>query len=293
MFKKLMINYKPMVSLLNLDMNKNMIHEEHIPSVKDVRPVVTAIGNDPSKVKFGSVFANPYNTTFLCAKRKSGKTSVLAEILDKTSNKHTVFWIFCPTTNIDDSWKAILKSLTDKGAQVNVFDSIMDGKTNQLSKIIDTLAKGDEHDEKQIKPVRKLISDETRIEQIRPEKKPKKLSPEHIFVMDDLSHELKNPALYKLLKNGRHLKAAVYLSFQYPNDLLPQGWKNCEYAICFKSFSEDKLEHIHRCLDLTIPIDKFVQLYSYVMQQRGYDFLFIDVKNELYRKNFNKKLVIE
>jgi len=272
-----------------------MIKEEQLKNIKDIKPLISGVGNDPSKVKFGQVFANPYNTTFLCAKRKSGKTSVLAEILDKTSNKHTIFWIFCPTTNIDDSWKAILNKLQDKGNVVNVFDSIMDGKTNQLNQIIDSLAKGCEDEpDKPVKPIKKLICDgKGQDEPDKPERKPKKISPEHIFVMDDLSHELKNPALYKLLKNGRHLKASVYLSFQYPNDLLPQGWKNCEYAVCFKSFSEDKLEHIHKHLDLTIPIEKFIDLYEYVMKDKGYDFLFIDVKNEKYRKNFNKKLDIE
>lgn len=275
-----------------------MITEEHLKNIKDIKPLITGLGNDPSKVKFGNVFSNPYNTTFLCAKRKSGKTSVLAEILDKTSNKNTTFWIFCPTTNIDDNWKEILKRLEKKGSIVNVFDSIMEGKQNQLNTIIDTLAKGGEEEEdvKPIKPVKKLIYDGNNEKDAngqdtnKKERKSKKISPEHIFVMDDLSHELKNPALYKLLKNGRHLKASVYLSFQYPNDLLPQGWKNCEYAICFKSFSEDKLEHIHKHLDLTIPIEKFIELYNYVMKENGYDFLFIDVKNEKYRKNFNKTL---
>lgn len=271
-----------------------MIREENIKSVKDIKPLIVGVGHDANKVKYGDVFSNPYNTTFLCAKRKSGKTSVLATILDKTSNKHTIFWIFCPTTKIDDSWKMILKNLEDKGCVVNVFDSIMEGKRNQLNEIIDSLAKGSDDDsEPPAKPIKKLIYDGQSDEPEKKERKPKKLSPEHIFVCDDLSHELKNPALYKLLKNGRHLKASVYLSFQYPNDLLPMGWKNCEYAICFKSFSIDKLEHIHKHLDLTIPMEKFIELYNYVMKDRGYDFLFIDVKNEKFRKNFNKKLEIE
>lgn len=271
-----------------------MIKEEVIKNIRDIKPLITGVGSDPSKVKFGSVFSNPYNTTFLCAKRKSGKTSVLAEILDKTSNKKTVFWIFCPTTNIDESWKAILKKLNEKGCVVNVFDSMMDGKVNQLNEIIDTLAKGDEEEEqKPVKKLKKLICDGAIEDESKPERKPRKLSPEHIFCLDDISHEMKNQALYKLLKNGRHLKASVYLSFQYPNDLLPMGWKNCEYAICFKSFSEDKLEHIHKCLDLTIPLEKFVDIYKYVMKDNKYDFLFVDVKNEKYRKNFNKILNIE
>ena len=173
------------------------------------------------------------------------------------------------------------------------FYSIIVWERNELYEIIDSLSKASEDvSEAPQKIVKKLIYD-GQDEPEKKERKSRKISPEHIFVCDDISHELKNPALYKLLKNGRHLKASVYLSFQYPNDLLPQGWKNCEYAICFKSFSQDKLEHIHKHLDLTIQMEKFIELYNYVMKDRGYDFLFIDVKNEKFRKNFNKKLEIE
>lgn len=275
-----------------------MIKEEQLKNIKDIKPLISGVGNDSSKVKFGQVFGNPYNTTFLCAKRKSGKTSVLAEILDKTSNKNTIFWIFCPTTNIDDSWKAILNKLQDKGNVVNVFDSIMDGKTNQLNQIIDSLAKGcDDESEKSVKPIKKFICDgKGQDERDKPERKPKKISPEHIFVMDDLSHELKNPAVNKLLKNGRHLKASVYLSFQYAHDVGPQAWVQAQYVILFKSFSEEKLQHVYKYLDLSLDFEKFEKLYQYVMKDNGgvnYNFLFIDVKEQNYRKNFNKKLEID
>lgn len=269
-----------------------MITENKLKNIGDIKPIVVGTGNDPSKVKFGNVFQNPFNTTFLCAKRKSGKTSVLGEIIDKTINKKTIVWIFCPTTNVDDAWKAIINKLENKNNVVNVFESIMDGKKNQLSEIIDELAKGnDEKDQIETKPVKKLICCGTKDDIVKEKPyKPKKISPEHIFILDDLSHELKNPAVYKLLKNGRHLKASCYISFQYPLDILPAGWKNCEYAICFKSFSEDKLEHIYKQLDLTIPLETFINIYKYVMKDNKYDFLFIDAKNEKFRKNFNKEL---
>ena len=115
-----------------------MFSEKKINNIT-VKPLVNAITNDPDKIKGGNLISDPYNTTFLCAKRKSGKTSVLAEILTKTTDKRTVFWIFCPTHNVDSSWIEILKILNKKGNQVNVFDSVMDGKSNLLDEIIDGL----------------------------------------------------------------------------------------------------------------------------------------------------------
>ena len=274
-----------------------MIKESKLSGIGDVKPIVNAIGDDPSKVKFGNVLSNPYNTTFLCAKRKSGKTSVLAEILDKTSNKNTIFWVFCPTTNIDDSWKSIITKLQNKGCLVNVFDSIMEGKRNQLNEIVDALSKGCDNDEPEIKPIKKLICDSVQEDQKeRKERKPKKISPEYIFCFDDISSELKNPAVNKLLKMSRHLKASVYLSFQYAHDIAPMAWVQAQYCILFKSFSEEKLQHVYKYLDLSLDFEKFKELYQYVMKDNGgvnYNFLFIDVKNQLYRKNFNKQLSLE
>jgi len=271
------------------------ITEEHLKNIKDIKPLIVGAGLDPEKIKFGNVFPSPFHTTFLCAKRRSGKTSVLAECLEKTSNKNTAFFIFCPTTQVDDSWKTIIEKLQKKGSVVNVFDSIMDGKQNQLNTIIDTLSKGEEEEPvKPIKPVKKLIYDGENQEHNKPQRasavKPKKISPEYIFVFDDISSELKNPAVYKLLKMSRHLKASVYISTQYIHDIMPQGLKQAEYFILFKSFSEDKLEHLYHMLDLSISLEKFIDIYKYVMKDAKYDFLFIDIKNEQFRKNFNKKL---
>jgi hypothetical protein len=275
-----------------------MIKESKLSGVGDVKPIINSVGDDPSKVKFGNVLSNPYNTTFLCAKRKSGKTSVLAEILDKTSNKNTIFWVFCPTTNIDDSWKSIITKLQNKGCLVNVFDSIMEGKRNQLNEIVDALSKGCDNDEPETKPIKKLICDSVQEEEQKEkkERKPKKISPEHIFCFDDISSELKNPSVNKLLKMSRHLKAAVYLSFQYACDIRPEAWVQAQYCILFKSFSEEKLQHVYKYLDLSLDFEKFKELYQYVMKDNGgvnYNFLFIDVKNQSYRKNFKYQLSLD
>ena len=267
-----------------------------------VKPLTMGVNTDPSKVRFGRIFSNPYATCFLVAKRKGGKTSTLATILNKQGDKKTVYWIFCPSTQVDDSWKMIIQQLRDKGNVVNVFDSIMNGKENILNTIIDDLIHPEEEEpkekEKKIKPEKgaKIIFGDEPLSsdgKVLKEYKPKKIAPEHIFVMDDLSHELKNPAVAKLLKNGRHLKSSVYLSFQYPLDATPQMWKQCEYMLCFRSFIRDKLEHIHRQTDLTMPLDQFEALYDYAHRDGGYNFLFVDTKNQKFRRNFNKEIEFE
>lgn len=282
-----------------------MLKEKTLNKVK-VKPLVNTATLDEAKVRGSKLIANPYSTIFLCAKRKSGKTSVIGEILKNCTDRKTILWIFCPTANIDDNWKLIIKMLQDRGSVVNVFDSIMENKkTNRLQGIIDELLIPEEDEEiekKKIKhpekPVVRLLFDGPTIEEeIKEEKKekykPKKIAPKHVFIFDDLSHELKNPSIQVLLKNGRHIRAMCLLSFQYCNDLLPSCWKQCEYAMIFRSFSKDKLEHLHRQLDLTMPLDQFIDIYDYAHRDRGYDFLYIDVKPEKFRRNFNKEIEYE
>lgn len=269
-----------------------MISERTLNNIV-IKPLVIIENKDETKVKGGKLFKNPFNCTFLCAKRKSGKTSVLGHILQKTSDKSTVFWIFCPTTRVDNSWITIIKILEDRGSTVNVFDSILDGKVNLLEEIIKDLSNPEEESKKEDvkpKPSMKLtFGDSPKTK--KKEYKPKKIAPKHIFVFDDISPELK--LVSSLCKKSRHFGASVYISSQYVNDVPPAVIKQLDYFLCFKSFSRDKLEHIHRLLDLTIDLDKFYSIYDYCFSHtNGYDFLYIDVREQEFRKNFNKILNI-
>jgi hypothetical protein len=219
---------------------------------------------------------------------------VIAEILKKTSDKKTTFWLFVPTSRVDESWKTIIQLLEDRGNTVNVFDSIMEGKTNLLDEIVADLSVGEEPPKKEepVKAPVKIMFDIPESEKKKYEYKPKKLAAQHIFVFDDISQELKNPALLALLKKSRHLKAAVYVSSQYVNDLPPQALKQLSYFLCFRSMTHDKLEHIHRMLDLAIDIEKFVNIYDYATKE-PYNFLYCDMKNQTFRKNFSKELNFE
>lgn len=270
-----------------------MISEKIINNIT-IKPLVSLAVNDENKVKGGKLFKNPYNTTFLCAKRKSGKTSVLAHILQKTSDKKTVFWIFCPTTKVDSSWISLIQILESRGNDVHVFDSILDGKVNLLDEIVADLSNPAPKEQPKQEEKRIKIYFQEPKENKKVEYKPKKIAPENIFVFDDISNELKNPAVATLLKKSRHFKSAVYISSQYANDLLPMSIKQLDYFLCFRSFSRDKLEHIHRLLDLSIDLEKFYNIYDYCFDNsKGYDFLYIDVRNQMFRKNFNRAIVLD
>lgn len=270
-----------------------MIKENTLNNIL-IKPLVNANLLDETKIKGGKMFADPYNVTFLCARRKSGKTSVIAEILKKTSDKKTTFWFFVPTSRVDESWKTIIKTLEERGSNVNVFDSIMEGKTNLLDEIVADLSVGEEivTKDKPEPQVIKMLFDEPESEKKKSVYKPKKLAPEHIFVFDDISNELRNSAITSLLKKSRHLKASVYISSQYVMDLQPQALKQLSYFLCFRSMTRDKLEHIHKMLDLSVDMEKFFDIYDYATKE-NFNFLYVDMKNQSFRKNFSKELNFE
>jgi len=270
-----------------------MIQESVLNNIS-IKPLVNGNAIDEKKIKGSAMFPTLHDVVYLCARRRSGKTSVLAEILKKTSDRKTVFWLFVPTSRVDESWKTIIALLESRGNTVNVFDSIMEGKTNLLDEIVTDLSAGDEQPKKE-EPQQiqgtgvKLLFEPKESEKKKYEYKPKKIAPAHIFCFDDISAELKNVGLQSLVKMSRHIKASVYISSQYVNDCTPQVLKQLSYFICFRSMTRDKLDHIHKMLDLSIDIEKFYDIYDFATREQ-FSFLYCDMKNQSFRKNFNKEL---
>jgi hypothetical protein len=116
-------------------------------------------------------------------------------------------------------------------------------------------------------------------------------APDDIFVFDDLGADLRHPSITQLLKTNRHERCKVILSSQYLTDLQPAAIKQIDFCLLFKSFGKDKLEKMYEHLDLSINMNQFQQLYDYATSA-PFSFLYIDVRAEQFRKNFNTKLSI-
>jgi hypothetical protein len=121
--------------------------------------------------------------------------------------------------------------------------------------------------------------------------KSKYQEPEWIVIFDDMSHALKSPSIASLLKKNRHYKMKVVISSQYLHDLKPESFKQMDYLLLFKGLSEPKLEKVITDADLNIEQSTLDKVYHHATLE-PFNFLYIDTRQDGYRKNFDKQYII-
>jgi len=235
-----------------------------------------------------------YSNTFICAKKNSGKTTVIFNILKKCVDKDTILDFFVSTIEKDRSWKQIVSYFENKGCVVNSNMSTKDDDGNNLVQdIIDEPVEFSEEEEstEEDSDVGFISIDQPEKERRPKKRRPKKLAQKRIIVLDDIGNELKKPVIDQLLKVNRHLRCKVILSSQYLNDLSPQARRQIDVWLLFGGCKKEKLSTIMRDCDTRLDYDKFEEMYKYATRDK-YNFLYIDCHGDTFRQNFNKEICI-
>lgn len=232
---------------------------------------------------------------FLCAPKNSGKTINIKLILEECADKNTHVIIFCGTVNQDTTWLQIKKDLRKRNIKYSAYDSIYHGKINLVDLLIENLNEEHENDnhftgkENQSKPSVKFnfgtpIPDPNSKIVIKKTNK-KYDSPKYIIIFDDLSTELKDKSISKMMKIHRHYCTKVIISSQSWIDTDSRIRKgNLDYVLLFKNIPDPVIEQIHEELSLAIELDKFKTLYKHATA-KPYHFLYIDRCGK-YRKDW-------
>jgi hypothetical protein len=183
----------------------------------------------------------------------------------------------------DPTWIAIQEWAEAKGLVFIGHESIKDEDgVDQLELLVKELqakAEGDSPQEKSL-----LDSDS---EDEEPKKREKYQSPEYIFILDDLSTELKSNSIPRLLKVNRHFRSKTIISSQWLNDLHPMSRKQQDYFILFRGHPLKKLEEIHRDASISIPLEDFWKVYKFATE-KPFSFLYVDCTTGEFRRNFNE-----
>lgn len=266
--------------------------------VKAIKPLG---GEDERKWKGRKLFDRCDINVFLCARKRSGKTSTIFKILKECCDKNTNIVVFCSTINKDRSWIAMKKHFEEKGIPFVTNTSLYEGGVNQLTEILNTISEEakqrEEAEENDIEPeptekeLRRILFGDNDEDKPKKEKKSKFRTPDWCFIFDDLSSELKDKAIVSLCKANRHYNALCLYSSQYPLDMTPEQRKQMDVYILFKGHKEEKLQTIYNDADLVIDFPIFLKLYAHATE-KPFSFLYVDVRNDKYRKNFNSEYSI-
>ncbi len=132
--------------------------------------------------------------------------------------------------------------------------------------------------------------EEEPVEEIKPKKRRgKKLFPEKILILDDLSNEIKDPIVPAILKVNRHYKMVTLLSTQFPNDIKPSARSQFNQLFTWKGHSKAKVDVLRRICDLNLSEDEFYELYKETTKE-PYSFLYCDIDGGKAYRNFDEEL---
>jgi len=261
----------------------------------------TGEGEDDREVKGKHLFPEIYANILIVAKKKSGKSCVIGKIVKDCCTKETTVIVFCSTVQKDTVHLSIKQYCKRAGIPYVAYTSMKKEDVDVLDVLIKKLqeeAKQQESESEEDDEIQKgkgMIlfdeSDESDDEEIKP-RKSKYKAPEYILIFDDISAELKSKVLTKLCKMNRHFRLKIVISTQYIHDVLPETIRQMDYCLVFKGESEDKLQKIHKDLDLSIDFEKFVKIYHNATKEK-FSFLYIDARSEVFRRNFTHLYKIE
>src|SRR5579885_1256271 len=240
------------------------IQAKRINNVK-VDPLV--LPKQPKHILGCKLFSQLNANIFIAAPKNSGKTTVIKKILDECADKNTHVIIFCGTIHNDPTWKAIIDDLDHRHIKHSDFTSIFtDNGVNILDALIKELTSPEE--EKQAPavkiPIMKFAEDDKPDTETKEKKKKKKKyqSPDYIIIFDDLSAELKNPMIPKLMKIQRHFSSKIIISSQSYIDCDPRVRNgNLDYLLLFRNIPDHVLDRIYEEQSIPMNIEMFKKLY--------------------------------
>jgi len=99
---------------------------------------------------------------------------------------------------------------------------------------------------------------------------------------------MRSKSISAILKKNRHFKSKCIISSQAITDIDLQGRQQLDYCLLFGGHPKEKLELIYKDLDISIPFELFQQMYHDSTAEK-YHFLYVDVRNETFRKDFNNE----
>jgi hypothetical protein len=209
-----------------------------------------------------------YATTAIIAGTRSGKTNVIFNMLkywlsNRGERDKTTVIIIASRHKYDPLWGEIKAWLEKKKVPYLAYLDIKDNGEgeNTITEFVNHLNE---------KAVEETPDDQ------------------YILILDDQGEELRNQQLGWLVRGARQFRIKTIISTQYPNDISKGARKQIQVWLLFHGHDIDKLKQLHTDMALSIPFEKFVELYEDATKEK-YSFLYVDRDNNKFRKKFDQE----
>jgi len=214
--------------------------------------------NESEPFRGDDVIKQRYFVMSILAKRRSGKTTLIASLIDTFADKSMIVILIGPTLHKDTAWLAIQARLKKRGIQFESHTSIHDTETG----------------ENIIERNMALLRD----------------TPDQVdifWIFDDISSELRHKSISTLTKNSRHYRSKIIISSQSIVDLTPSVHAQVDATLLFGSFNDRSLMQIWSRIEPPLSESQFIRLYHQVTKE-PFQFLFIDRDTGQFRKNLDQ-----
>lgn len=246
----------------------------------EIVPLVNDPG-DKRPYKYSDILNHPYNIIFIAAKKNSGKTVLITNLIKKIADKkNTTIRYFSTTLQNDKDLVKFIDQMREKGYHIDTFSSLAyENKKNERYKnILD----------KQLTEIDSFVRNKKKMEQFY---ELKNQIPLVMYVFDDFRIALReNKLINDMASRNRHLKSVLVYSSQRFNDVAPIVRINTNVQILFRGMRDIDLEKVYDELvtQYTITYDQFIKLYKDATNP-NYGFLFVDSDFQEFRKNINQR----
>ena len=114
-----------------------MFTEHKINRIR-VKPVVSQV-RDPKKILASKMFSIPFCNVGILSKKKSGKSTLIYNALEKVCHRTTKVYLFCGSLHRDETYRRIQDMLEKKGCSVYAKTHFLENGVNLLDEIIHML----------------------------------------------------------------------------------------------------------------------------------------------------------
>ncbi len=283
-------------------MNDNKLYLKKCCDVKMTRP---RIKNKETDWKGKDILdVRQFWVMSILAKRRSGKTTLIYNLIKQFATKNTIVMFYVPTFWKDDVYESIRKYLQKKKILYMDYGDIKENGVNNIEIFLEENKK----DKEELRETEPEESQEDNVQVCLPckfearkpsEKKPKKekkeeVKLEYMFIFDDMSQSLRDKWVSVLCKNSNHYRAKIILSSQSIKDLTPQTHAQLDYCILFKGFNDDSLDAFYERIEPNVSLEEFKNIYHRItsITTKGMNhFLLYDRANNIFRDNLSHQVV--